>query len=313
MADEQHEQVFRLTEIDTHEVSIVDAAANGRKFLIQKSKGVGTMKAGAQIVSDGKGGHTVSKDTPPAPGAPAPAAAPPAPAAPAAGGPTAEPIIALSPEMKAELAKRVAAAEGRLTALKALLEKATETAGLVEIPAEISTMVGLILAGLAHGETTEKGEVQKGLPQFSSSRTAQLVAARDALDAVISGVVKPAPVEPDPAAEPAPAADGEIAKAIAKALAPLEEKLAKALEKIATTVGLHGAAIEKQAGRVELVEKGSRPTPRSGAPDGSVEKSTGESDDATEPNGSWPADMSDPDRHDVKKAKPDVRFTVEKR
>lgn len=319
--------VYRLTDIDTEEVSIVDRAANQRKFLIVK--GANMAKAGAAVSSDGKGGHTAtSKDapaTPPAPAAPAaapapaapaaqaPAAAPPAApaAAPAAGGPAAEPKLQLSPEAKAELVKRFTAAAERLAALKAMLDGAAEVPGLVEVPAEIATKVAELLTGIAQGEVEKGAPVAKGLPQFSSARTAQLQAAYDALGAVLGSVAKPVPAPAaDPAAEPAgePAVDAEVAKAFAS----LEAKVAAGLEKIAGVVAKQGEAIAKQAGIVEAVQKGSRPTPRSGAPEGARESVEKDDDDADAPGG-WPADMSDPDKHDVSKVDPSLRFTVKPR
>lgn len=288
--------VHRLTDIVTEEVSIVDRAANQRTFLVVKGA---DMKTGQAVVADGKGGHTVVKDTPVAP----PPAVPPT--APATGGPSSEPVLRLSPEAKAELVKRFVAAETRLAQLKALVSGATEVAGLVEVPNDIATKVAELLTGLAQGET-EKAGVAKGLPQFSTARMGQLQAAYDALGAVIGSVAKPAL---DPAPDSVAASDAAVADGVAKALVIFEGKLAKGLDAIASVVAKHGEAIEKQSTRVQAVES-TRATPRSAAPEGareSVDKSDDE--DATDGKG-WPTDMADPDRHDVTKVDPAVRFTA---
>ena len=123
---------------------------------------------------------------------------------------------------------------------------------------------------------------------------------------MLGSVAKPLPdVTPTPDAG-APT-DEEVAKAVSKALAPFEAKLAVGLEKIAQVVAKHGDAIAKQGARVEQVEK-ARPTPRSGNPEGDVE-TVNKGDDDIE-TGAWPADMSDPDKHDVKKVDPALRFTA---
>jgi hypothetical protein len=325
------QQVHRLTDIDVEEVSIVDRAANARKFIVVKNDGSeDTMaKAGAPVKSDGKGGHTVEKETPPPaaeqPAVPA-ASAPPAAPAPAADPadalpPMQEPKLQLSPEAKGELAKRVAAAKGRLEALEKMLGEAEEVQGLVEVPAEIVTKVSEILVGLAEGEKVEKSDapalVLKGLPQFSSARVSQLQAARDALDALL-GTVAPKPAEPAPAAPGAapaePVADdaaatveGIVAKAMKAALAPLEEKVAKGLLGIAAKVEIQGTAIAKQAERVEALDRGrggSQSAPAD-AGDRTETSKSGEDDDGD----AWPLDLADPDKHRVEKATSDVRFT----
>lgn len=318
--------IYRLSDIDTEEVSIVDAAANRRKFLVVK--GANTMsKAGAPVVSDGKGGHTVAKETPAQPSTGQPGAETPPAAAPQAapetapqGGPTTEPKLTLAPEAKAELLKRFAAATERLAALKALIDSAEEVPGLVEVPEEIASKVAELLTGIAQGEVQKnEGEqgatnvlesVAKGLPQFSTARVSQLQAAYDALGTVL-GSIAPAPTEPEtpPSTEAPPAEAGDVAKAVAAALLPMEEKIAKGLEKIAAIVAQHDAAIQKQAGRVEAVEKAGRPTPRSGAPEGARETVGKDDGGEYDDGGAWPSDMADPDKHDVNKVDPSVRFT----
>lgn len=304
MSDDATETVYRLTDIETEEVSIVDRAANQRKFLIVKNKGADDMKTGAPIVSDGKGGHTVVKEVPETPPAP-PAAAPPAPEVP----PMTEPIFSLSPEAKEELLKRCARAAERLSALKAIVDGATVVAGLVEVPATIVEKVAELLTGIAEGEKVEKADAKivllKGLPQFSGARVSQLQAAHEALGAVLSTIVAPTPPAPAPEVE---APEETIAKAVAKAVAPIEAKVAKGLDAIAAIVSSQSIAIEKQAGRVLAVET-SRPTPRSVTPSGAAE-TVAKGDD--EDNSAWPSDMADPEKHDVTKVDKGLRFTTTK-
>lgn len=303
--DNTEPTTYRLTDIDTEEVSVVDRAANRRKFLIVKGA---DMAKGAAITSDGKGGHTVVKDAPATPPATPPTAAPtPAPAPTPEPSKPAEPVLALSPEAKAELIKRVTTAAERLSALKSLVEGATESLGLLEVPNEIALKFSELLTGLAQGEVEKGAAVAKGLPQFSSARTSQLLAARDAIDAVLSSVAKP--TTPEPAPEPAaPAVDDSIAKA----LAAFETRVATALDKITTVVASQGETIAKQAAAVATVAKGQRELPQSSSAPGQREGvDKGDEDEADEPGG-WPSDMADPDKHDVKKVDPSVRFTTKR-
>lgn len=309
--------IYRLSDIDTKEVSIVDAAANRRKFLVVK--GANMSGVGAPVVSDGKGGYTVAKDTP-APPAPStePGNAPPAPP-PSSQGLAKEPKLTLAPEAKAELIKRFSAAIERLSALKALVEEAEEVEGIVEVPETITTKVAELLNGISQGDVSKEGggaPVLKGLPQFSAERVAHLRAAYEAIGTLL-GAIAPAPVPP-PATEPSevPTSSeaggvGDIAKMIANAVSPLEEKIGKGLDKIITLVMQHDAAIKKQGERVEAVEKASRPTPRSGTPEGVPSVVPYDSD--YESSDAWPVDMADPDRYDVSKVDPSIRFTKAKR
>lgn len=288
--------IHRLTDIETEEVSIVDRAANLRTFLVVKGANAMPTTPGAPVTPDGNGGHTATPPTPPA-----------APAMPS------EPVLNLSPEAKAELIKRCDAAANRITALKTLIAGATEVPGTVEVPATISAMFAELLTGISHGEVEKGAPVAKGLPQFSTARVTQIQQARDALDALLGSITKPeapattpAPTEPDAGA----VLDDAVTKAISKALASLELKLASGLDKITGVVAKHGEAIAIQNTKVTQIEKSSRPTPQSGMPEGEregVNKNGDEDDD----NGAWPTDMSNPDRHNVKTVDRDVRFTVD--
>lgn len=299
--------IYALTDMDIEEVSVVDRAANKRKFLIAKSKVESmTTKKGAPVVEDGNGGHTVSKETPPPPAStPAPTPTPePAPT------PTPEPTIKLSPEKKGEILKRIEVAAARLTAIKALIDEAEEVQGLLEIPEEIVLKFHELLGGISNGEvkkaedgTTTQSDVvlAKGLPQFSSARLGQIQSAYEALGAVLGSVAKPEPTpEPEPEVTDT---TGEVTKAIAKALAPLEEKIAKGFGGIVETVSKHGVAIAKQGETLAALDRG-RETPASGSSEGTPVVKNDEPD-----AGAWPMDMAEPDRHQVTTTKSESRFT----
>jgi hypothetical protein len=301
--------IYRLTDIETKEVSVVDRAANKRCFLIVKGASM-TTKKGDPVVGDGKGGHTVTKETP------APGSAPTTPAKPetGTGGPTNEPVLALSPEAKASLIKRFEMAATRIAAIKALVAGATEQPGLVEVPAEIVTKVAELLFGIERGEVEKDANGQpiaKGLPQFSGARVSQLTAARDAINVLLESIAKPVAPAVDP--EPAPTevdVDDVVTKALAKALVPFETKLASGLEKIANVVAKHGEALGAQATQVAEIAK-ARQTPNAGVDDGRTDTNKGGDVDFEDEDNSpgWSHDMTQPDKYDVKKADPSVRFT----
>ena len=282
--------VYRLSDIEVEEVSIVDRAANQRKFLIAKNQP-------AEVEAD-KATGTQAPAPAPAP-TPPPAPAPPPEPEPDPG-PKTEPTMRLSPEMKAELAKRVAAATERLKAIATLVTGAEEVAGLLEIPAELVTKVAELVSGLSDGDVAKGELVIKGLPQFSSTRLSQLQAAHAALGAIIEQV-SPAPT-PAPSAAADPAADPSTAEGdgLSKKLDQLEDAVAKGIAKVAALIGKQGAeiarasdAIAKQAARIDKVEAidRQRPTtnaePENGDP---VIKSAGDDGDAD--GGVWPADMA---------------------
>lgn len=273
-------QVFRLTDIEVEEVSIVDRAANKRKFLVTKAD-------------------------PPA--APAPSAAPavpaptPAPAPAPDPGPKTEPTMRLSPEMKAELVKRIATALERVQALGTLIGGAEEVAGMLEIPAELVTKVAELVSGISDGDVAKGELVIKGLPQFSSTRLTQLREAYTSLGAILDQVTPapPPPSAPDPAPTPAAEDDG-----LSKKLASLEEAVAKGLLQVATLVGKQGEAIAKQASRIDAIDAidRGRPTTNSEPVEGDpVRKESDEDDDdGGSTGGRWPSDMASKDASKIK-------------
>lgn len=291
-------QVFRLEDIQVHEVSVVDRAANKRKFLIVKNEGVMSKKsgAGAEVKPNGKGGHTVAKDdvtTAPPSGEPPPA--PPANTA-ADSTPTPAPQVEklrISPEARAEMLKRTTGALERLTTLKTMLEGAEEAAGITEVPNEIVLAVGDVLHLLAEGDgtTTEatKAELAKDRKQISTIREAKLRAAHGAIGDILAELeALPAPTT-DAMPEPAPASTTSIEDTISKKFLALEERLAKGLTGVLDIVQKQATATNKQAERIESITKDSGRAPSNGArtEESNVEKST-------KRDGVWPMDMNAP-------------------
>jgi len=129
------DQVYRLADMDVQEVSMVDRAANQRKFLVVKS-----LKA-APLAPE--------TSTPPIV---EPTPAPPAPPAPGTGAPHVEPTLRIAPEIKDELTKRLLATLSGLEALRKMVDGAEVVQGLVEVPAEIVAAVTQILTVLSEGE-----------------------------------------------------------------------------------------------------------------------------------------------------------------
>lgn len=318
-------QVYRLSDIEVEEVSIVDRAANKRRFLMMKATGGAmTTKKATEVKPDGKGSHTIAKDAPAAaaPGA-APAAAP-APAAPAAGAPATPPttpaptaaVPVLSPEAKAELLKRVDMASQRLTAIKAMLDGATVQEGTTDIPAEVVAAFGLLLTGIAEGEAPEANAqpapatksvtaaVTKGRKQISTEREGLLRTALTSIQSVLSAldaqpeitepVANPAAADVPPVAAPAPevvksTVDAAVAP-IAASVAKLEASVTKALGSILGVVESQKAAITKAAD-AKPVDRGL------GTGNGAREDVTKKEEPA--PPVSWPLDMNNPGQGDL--------------
>jgi hypothetical protein len=269
--------VFRLTDIEVEEVSIVDRAANKRKFLVTKA--------------DPAPAPAPSTTPPPVP-TPTPTPAPDP-------GPKTEPMMRLSPEMKAELMKRIATALERVQALGALIGGAEEVAGMLEIPAELVTKVAELVSGISDGDVAKGELVIKGLPQFSSTRLTQLRDAYASLGAILDQVT-PAPTPP-PVPDPAPTPPAEEDDGLSKKLASLEEAVAKGLSQVATLVGKQGDAIAKQAARMDKIDAIDRvrPTTNSEPVEGDPVRKSIDDEDG---NGGerWPSDMSSKDASKIK-------------
>lgn len=252
-----------LSDIRTEEVSLVDHAANRRRLLVVKNEGnMGTKST--EVVGDGKGGHTATtKEDPVTPAAPA--AAPPAPAAtPAQPAATPEvPKLRISPEAKAELAKRVSGAMEKLGVLKGVLDGTEEVAGLTDVPSALIEGFGDILHLLAEGDGTAAtatpaakaatAAIAKGKKQISSAREAHLRSAYSALGTILSELdAAPATETPAPAVEPVASDD-----VVAKRVASLEATVTKMLGSVTATLEKQNAAIAKQGAEIERVEKAS--------------------------------------------------------
>jgi hypothetical protein len=285
---------YRLTDIEVEEVSVVDRAANQRRFLVVKSST--PTRLGAEIVKDADGALTIAKAPgDPASGNPAPATEPPAaePPASAAAEPDASamlpPTMRIALDVKDEIIRRLDAVAAKFAEVRAMLEAAEVVEGVVEMPAEI---LGALNAALDVLETGgPDGEVAKGLKQFSRTRTANLRTAYEALGAILGEI------------ETAPAADagGDVVvdtgavdalAGVAKAadVKGLEATIAKGFEKLIAVVAKQRDAIEKNAARLAEFE-GSRTVATSNASENesvSVAKSNA-SDGVT-----WPMDMNPP-------------------
>lgn len=308
-------QVYRLSDIEVEEVSIVDRAANKRQFLVMKRSDAMTKKA-TEVKPDGKGNHTVTKDAPPgAPATPPAGAAPaPAPAAPAAPGASTPATPVLSPEAKAELLKRVDMAMTRLAAIKATLDGAMVQEGTTDIPPEVVSAFGDLLHGIAEGDPSEapaagaptpaaapatksvtaaitKGRKREGLLRTAAASLQSVLAA---LDATPADPVAPADVPaPAPTTEgvPAPEVTKSELETVTKAVAKLETSVAVALTKILGVVESQKAAIAKAADEKPL--------------DRGVGGGNGVREDVTKKDGgegtsvSWPLDMNNPGQGDL--------------
>lgn len=297
--------VYRLTDIEVEEVSVVDRAANRRKFLVVKRAGetemrTKTQKSSTEVTPDGKGGATVVKDETQTP---TPAV------------PMTEPELMLSAEIKAELLGRLEKAIAKASALRDAISKAKESTG-ADISQDVIAQVGEILHLIANGETVEKSEgapatlnaaISKGRKQISTEREQAIRAAHAALTGIVSALDAPAAA---PAAEPAPAAPGaeatDTAKGFDAKLAVLEEKITgvvtKAVEKITSVVASTTEKVTKAEARIAAVEKGVQPSNAAPEP-----VSKGETDDE-DFGGAWPLDMNASDKGDPKKTPDEVRF-----
>lgn len=287
---------FRLTDIEVEEVSVVDRAANQRRFLVVKSST--STRLGAEIVAGADGALTIAKApgdaAPPAPADAAPATnEPPTDAAPPAepdGGAMLPPTMRIALDVKDEIIRRLDAVTAKFGEVRAMLEAAEVVEGVVEMPSEI---LGALNAALDVLETGgPDGAVAKGLKQFSRTRTANLRTAYDALGAILNEI------------ETAPAADAggdvvadtsavdALAGVVAKAadVKGLEATIAKGFEKLVAIVSKQRDAIEKNAARLAEFEA-SRTVATSNASENetaSVAKSN------TSDGVAWPMDMNPP-------------------
>lgn len=178
-------QVHRLTDIRVEEVSMVDKAANKRKFLVVKRhEEKKAMPTGAEVIPGPNGTFTTAAPTPP----------PPVPAA--AGTETTEKAACtMTAEMKAGLSDALATAIEYCTASKNLIDTATEVAD----PAQANL---------------------DPLAETMNACVDLLMDVMDAVDAYTTAPAAPAPGAPAPAAAPpaAPVAPAHKVESFEKVL-----------------------------------------------------------------------------------------------
>jgi hypothetical protein len=279
--------VYSLEDIQVEEVSVVDRAANKRKFLVVKQEK--EMRKSKEVIADGKGGLTIAKDEPTPSTAPA-AEAPPAATATEAPPSPAGASIRMAPAAKAEMLKRCDSALMKINALKSICEKAEEVDGLSEIPQEIVDGVEGIVSTLSEGDPTEKSDVstqlQKGRKQISIAREGKIRAAHTALAEILSDLeVVATDLVDAPAVDVAEKSEDVIAKKIDEKMLAMEDRLAKALGGIVRMMETQKEAIAKQA---SLIGEKSQPImSNSPANHSSVIKGA-----SSGQQHSWPLDMN---------------------
>lgn len=271
------DETYRLTQIETEEVSLVDAAANGRKLLVVKRhnpQGANmAVKTGAEVVEGANGGHQVAKSETPA-----------------------APAIKLSTTLKADLTGRIQGVLKSLTELAANVEKATVDDAVSTLPDDVAELLGKAL--------TPAADVAKGLKQFTNPRIATLEQLQGTVASLIAEVkgaaVGAAPPAPAAAAAAPSAVDVEatVAKAVKAAIAPIEKNVAEQLEVAAGAIENISVAVDKQAKIIAKGLKGPRSASNAGASDGArPEKVTKQKSDKVE----WPTNISKA-RREAKKA-----------
>lgn len=221
----------RLTGITVNEVSIVDLAANQKKFLVVKE----------------------APPPPPAPPATPPVTPPPAPA----------PSLTISPELKAKVVGVLKIAQEKIALLAKALEVAVETPNAPapqELLDQLAGISGLFAATPAAPAPPAPPHppVQKAGKKISAARLAQLLTAKTALDAILTEVneataaddaveLEPEKTEKNdpavPPVEPPPAAAVEITE------------IRASLEAMAGMVGKIVLMFEGQNQRIDSLAK----------------------------------------------------------
>lgn len=225
----------RLTGIVVNEVSIVDRAANQRKFL-------------------------VVKDAPFPP--PSAAPAPPAGAAP----PVPAPAWSIAPELKQRIAAVLKTAQDKIVALNKALETATETPGAAappELVTELTEIGGLFIAKPAPAAPpTPPGApapTEKAGRKISAARLAQLLTAQETLTSLIAEV-QDAPAEPEDAKEPGEKAPAKKEEGDAAPPAPAQvpaelTEIKDTLVALSAAMGKMTQVFEGQNARIETLAK----------------------------------------------------------
>lgn len=236
----------RLTGISVNEVSIVDHAANKRKYLVVKED------------------KTAAAPPPPSgtPAAPAAPAAPPtAPAQPAT------PQLKISPEFKAKVAGVLSAASAKIAVISKALETAAETPGAPPPQELMDALTGLsgLFASAPAAPAPPAPPTPPAAPQakagrkISAERLKLIADAKSALDKVIADVTeaddddadgdKPAKTEKN---DPTPAGDPATPPVAA---APDLSGIIASVEQLAATVGKMTQVFEGQNQRLDKLAK----------------------------------------------------------
>jgi hypothetical protein len=175
-AEAEPQPTNRLTGITVSEVSIVDRAANQRKFLVMKEAAA----------------------APPPPAAPPPAPAP------------APPVeqLKISPELKAKVVGALRSAQEKIVGLAKQLEGALETPGapapqaLLDALAGISGLLAATPAQQPPAPPQPPAPTAKAGKKISAARLEQLMTAKTALDTILSEVAAGIEADETPATEP---------------------------------------------------------------------------------------------------------------
>lgn len=236
----------RLTDITVNEVSIVDRAANQRKYLIVKD-------------------------------APPPAAvAPPPPAVAPPVAPPAPPQLKISPELKAKIAGVLTAAQAKITEIAKALQTAAETPGAPapqELIDALTGLSGMFAANPAAPPAAAppaahpapppaaKEETSKAGKKISAARLLQLMNAKEAIDTIIAEVSDAtdddaAAVEPAKT-EKATAAKDEGGVGVTEVTPATSELdgIKASLESLAGLVGKMTQVFEGQNQRIDALAK----------------------------------------------------------
>lgn len=228
--------LHQLTEIDTEEVSLVDAGANGRKLLIVKSKGQENQMAtrGAAVQQDVQGNNTaVNKDA-------------------AAGGQAAK-VMKLSATNKESLTKQLGEFIAVLTKAKADVDGAEVVTTGGEVPAEFAEQLGPTAVAMAKMAPTA---VEKaGFKQFTPERLSALASVRDNISALLEGVAPPPKPDPTAAAASQQAATVDVDEVVEKVAKKLGDNLGRGFESVATGIENITKAVNIQAGKLTELQK----------------------------------------------------------
>lgn len=248
----------RLTDIEVNEVSIVDRAANRRKYLMVKSAKKPVAKA--------------PPETGPAPQPP--------PAAPATPTPPTAPTLQISPELKAQVVAVLRTAQEQIGVISKVLEGASETPGaappkeLMDALAQLSKLISMDGAATPPAAPPQPGaqppqppppvtkeEAAKAGRKLSAANLEKLTTVRDAIAALISEASAEAETTPEvtPSTEPE-VAKGKTPEVPNAELATVQTQLSEITDSVAKMTHLFGvqaaelANLKKAGGTSRQVE-----------------------------------------------------------